>query len=124
MRASILLSALGALALSMSDADAQESPPREPLLRPPGSGQGDSVEASDQDPTTWGPIGVDPAVWTTAGARVPSIDLPRVGDSVTRAASPPGWTAANLYDQLRTVDDERPDGALPKRTLLIQFASW
>jgi len=118
MRAPILLSALGALTLCMSDARSQEPDPAD-------TGTSGAAAAVDDR------IAVDRDVWTTAGARVPALDLPvivgRIDGDSTRLD---GWRNAprpeprDLYNLLRTVDDDPIDRGVTKRTLLIQFASW
>lgn len=105
MRAPILLSALGAITLCMSDARSQE----------PEAGGADAAQSVEPG---HGPIASDPKVWTTVGARVPAIGLPAIVGAFGNAPK------SNLYDVLRTIDDDPAARNVTKRTLLIQFASW
>lgn len=117
MRVPILLGALGALSLCMSDARSQQS------------GES-SAGGAPETPRDGEGISLDPDVWTTAGARVPALDLPAIvgsfGLTPKAGVNTDTWRfeVPNLYNVLRTVDDGRVDGGVTKRTLLIQFASW
>jgi len=118
MRAPILLSALGALTLCMSDARSQEP-------------EADGADAAKGVEPGHGSIASDPKVWTTVGARVPAISLPAIvgtfGYTPKGGLVDPGtrrFEPRDLYNVLRTVDDDPAARNVTKRTLLIQFASW